>query len=79
MSAPEPEPPDARIGVLVMAHGTPPTLDDLEAFVTELRRGRPAEPELLAELERRYVAIGGTSPLAERTRWHADALAACAR
>lgn len=66
---------DSKIGVLVMAHGTPPTLDDLEDFVTELRRGRPAEPELLAELERRYVAIGGTSPLAERTRWHTDALA----
>ena len=74
MSAPETA-PDSKIGVLVMAHGTPPTLGDLEDFVTELRRGRRAEPELLAELERRYVAIGGTSPLAERTRWHADALA----
>ena len=47
---------NAEIGVLVMAHGTPPSLDDLEAFVTEIRRGRPAEPELLAELERRYVS-----------------------
>jgi protoporphyrin/coproporphyrin ferrochelatase len=57
-----------------MAHGTPATLDDLEDFVTELRRGRPPEPHLLTELERRYLAIGGTSPLAERTRWHADSL-----
>lgn len=57
-----------------MAHGTPATLDDLESFVTELRRGRPPDPQLLAELERRYLAIGGTSPLAERTRWHADSL-----
>jgi ferrochelatase len=66
--------PGQRIGVLVMAHGTPAKLDDLEDFVTELRRGRPPEPHLLAELERRYLAIGGTSPLAERTRWHADSL-----
>ena len=58
-----------------MAHGTPHDLDELEAFVTEIRRGRPPEPQLLAELERRYVAIGGTSPLAERTRWHADSIA----
>ena len=62
-------------GVLVMAHGTPHDLDELERFVTEIRRGRPPEPQLLAELERRYVAIGGTSPLAERTRWHADSIA----
>jgi protoporphyrin/coproporphyrin ferrochelatase len=68
------ESPGQKIGVLVMAHGTPATLDDLEDFVTELRRGRPPEPHLLAELERRYLAIGGTSPLAERTRWHADSL-----
>ena len=58
-----------------MAHGTPHDLDELERFVTEIRRGRPPEPQLLAELERRYVAIGGTSPLAERTRWHADSIA----
>jgi protoporphyrin/coproporphyrin ferrochelatase len=58
-----------------MAHGTPASLDDLGGFVTEIRRGRPPEPQLLAELERRYVAIGGISPLAERTRWHADSIA----
>ncbi len=61
-------------GVLVMAHGTPANLDDLAGFVTEIRRGRPPEPELLEELQRRYVAIGGISPLAERTRWHAESL-----
>jgi len=61
-------------GVLLMAHGTPPNLDDLAEFVTEIRRGRTPEPELLEELERRYLAIGGTSPLAERSRWHAEAL-----
>jgi ferrochelatase len=55
------------IGVLVMAHGTPPALEDLAAFYTEIRRGNPPSAELLADLERRYRAIGGTSPLNERT------------
>jgi ferrochelatase len=57
-----------RVGVLVMAHGTPATPADIEPFYTSIRRGRPPTPELLAELVGRYEAIGGTSPLAERTR-----------
>jgi ferrochelatase len=60
------------IGVVVMAHGTPHTLDDLPAFYTEIRRGSPPPAELLADLERRYQAIGGTSPLNERTAAQVD-------
>jgi protoporphyrin/coproporphyrin ferrochelatase len=56
-----------RVGVLVMAYGTPRRLDDVEAYYTEIRRGRPPSAEQLAELVRRYEAIGGLSPLAERT------------
>jgi ferrochelatase len=59
---------DARTGVLVMAHGTPRTLEEIPAFYTEIRRGRPPSVEQLAELESRYRAIGGTSPLNEITR-----------
>lgn len=62
------------IGVLVMAYGTPATPDDLEAYYTHVRRGRPPTPELLAELRSRYDAIGGTSPLLERTRAQAAGL-----
>ena len=54
-------------GVLVMAYGTPTTPDDVVAYYTRIRHGRPPTPELLADLTRRYAAIGGTSPLAERT------------
>lgn len=50
-----------------MAHGTPASPDEIEAFYTRIRRGRPPTPELLADLRRRYEAIGGTSPLAART------------
>lgn len=61
------------IGVVVMAYGTPATPDDVEAYYTHIRRGRPPSPEQLADLRRRYDALGGTSTLAARTR---DQLAA---
>jgi ferrochelatase len=62
------------VGVLVMAHGTPANTEEIEAFYTRIRRGRPPEPAQLAELTARYDAIGGTSPLAARTRDQVDAL-----
>jgi protoporphyrin/coproporphyrin ferrochelatase len=63
------------IGVLVMAYGTPTTRDDVEAYYTRIRHGRAPSPELLADLVRRYDAIGGTSPLAARTAAQVQALA----
>jgi protoporphyrin/coproporphyrin ferrochelatase len=57
----------APTGVLVLSHGTPTSRDDLERFYTAIRHDRAPTPELLADLRRRYDAIGGTSPLAERT------------
>ena len=62
-------------GLVVMAYGTPSSPGEVEAYYTHIRRGRPPTPEQLADLERRYAAIGGVSPLAERTRDQADALA----
>ena len=55
------------VGVLVMAHGTPSSPEGIESFYTRIRRGHPPTPELLADLTRRYLAIGGVSPLTERT------------
>jgi ferrochelatase len=52
----------------MMAHGTPASPDQIAAFYTRIRRGRPPDAAQLAELEGRYRAIGGVSPLAERTR-----------
>ena len=57
----------APVGVVVMAYGTPRGPDDVEAYYTHIRRGRPPTSDQLADLRRRYDAIGGTSPLAERT------------
>lgn len=62
---------DARagaIGVLVMAYGTPASVDDVPAYYTHIRRGRPPTDEQLADLVARYEAIGGVSPLLARTR-----------
>ncbi|MFN8039602.1 MAG: protoporphyrinogen oxidase [Acidimicrobiales bacterium] len=57
----------APVGVVVMAYGTPRSPADIEAYYTHIRRGRPPEPAQLADLTARYEAIGGVSPLAERT------------
>ena len=53
--------------VLLMAYGTPARPEDVEAYYTDIRRGRPPTAEQLADLVRRYDAIGGISPLAART------------
>jgi protoporphyrin/coproporphyrin ferrochelatase len=56
-----------RRAVLVMAYGTPLDLSEVEAYYTDIRRGKPPPPELLEELTSRYRAIGGRSPLLEIT------------
>lgn len=63
-------------GVAVMAYGTPASPDDVLAYYTDIRRGRPPTDEQLADLARRYDAIGGISPLAERTEAQRVALQA---
>jgi protoporphyrin/coproporphyrin ferrochelatase len=65
-----------RCGLVVMAYGTPASLDDVEAYYTHIRRGRPPTEAQLAELVGRYEAIGGISPLAARTEAQRAALAA---
>jgi ferrochelatase len=49
--------------VLTIGHGTVDALDDLPAFLAVIRRGHAPPPELVAEVRRRYEAIGGRSPL----------------
>jgi ferrochelatase len=63
-----------RLGLVVMAYGTPRTHDEIADYYTDIRRGRPPTPEQLADLVGRYDAIGGISPLAERTEAQRAAL-----
>ncbi|MCB1249294.1 MAG: protoporphyrinogen oxidase [Acidimicrobiales bacterium] len=63
-------------GALVMAYGSPATLDDVEAYYTHIRRGRPPTEAQLADLRERYEAIGGVTTLTERTAAQRRAIAA---
>lgn len=63
-----------KMGLLVMAYGTPYKEEDIEAYYTHIRRGRPPAPEQLEDLRNRYQAIGGISPLAKITENQANAL-----
>ncbi len=56
-----------KTGVVVMAYGTPGSTEEVEPYYTKIRHGHPPTPELLADLVRRYDAIGGISPLSELT------------
>ncbi len=62
------------IAVLLMAYGSPDSLDDMEAYLLDIRSGRPTSPKLVEEIRERYTRIGGRSPLLELTRRQASAL-----
>ena len=62
--------------VILMAHGTPESLDQMPEYLTRVRGGRPPSPELIEEMTRNYAAIGGRSPLTDVTRAQAAALEA---
>lgn len=64
-----------KIGLLVMAYGTPYQKEDIISYYTAIRHGRRPSDAQIADLERRYEAIGGLSPLAKLTREQADELA----
>ena len=64
------------VGVVLMAYGTPSHPEQIEAYYTDIRRGRPPTPEALADLTARYAAIGGVSPLAALTAAQRDAIQA---
>jgi ferrochelatase len=65
---------DSPIAVILMAYGTPRTLDDVEAYFTHIRRGRRPSDEELEDLRERYRRIGGASPLREVTEAQARGL-----
>lgn len=56
------------VAVLLMAYGSPDTLDDVEPYYTHIRGGRVPAPELIEELRERYRLVGGTTPLLEISR-----------
>ncbi|MGN1401441.1 MAG: ferrochelatase [Bacillus sp. (in: firmicutes)] len=63
-----------KMGLLVMAYGTPYNENDIERYYTHIRHGRKPSEEHLEDLKGRYKAIGGISPLAEITEKQAKGL-----
>jgi ferrochelatase len=61
-------------GVLLLAHGAPERVEDVESYLSFVRGGRPGSPQVLEEVRHRYAAIGGSSPLLHWTREQAAAL-----
>jgi protoporphyrin/coproporphyrin ferrochelatase len=64
----------SKCGVLLMAHGTPSSMDEMAEYLRLVRGGRPASDELIAEMRHNYEAIGGRSPLTDITLAQAEAL-----
>ena len=61
--------------VLLLAHGAPERLEDVDEYLGYVRGGRPTVPAIVEEVRHRYAAIGGASPLTRWTRTQAEALA----
>jgi ferrochelatase len=64
--------------VLLLAHGAPERLEDIDEYLERIRSSRPgAGPtpaQVVQEVKHRYAAIGGSSPLLQWTRRQADSL-----
>lgn len=67
--------PHQHTGVLLLAHGSPNTVDEVPDFLLRVTGGRPLPPEVIEEVKHRY-AIVGHSPLTEITLKQGELLAA---
>lgn len=56
-----------KIGLLLMAYGTPRSKEEIEPYYTHIRRGRKPPQELLDDLTARYESVGGVNRFAEIT------------
>ena len=65
---------ETRTAVVLMAYGTPRSPAEILPYYTDIRRGSPPSDEQLAHLVGRYDAIGGLSPLTERTEAQRNAV-----
>ena len=63
------------LGVLLLAHGAPERVEDVEVYLNYVRGGRPGSAHVVEEVKLRYATIGGSSPLLAWARRQAGALA----
>jgi ferrochelatase len=60
--------------VVLMAYGSPAEIDDIPAYLADIREGKPVSAHAVEELKERYRRIGGRSPLDELTEAQRAAL-----
>lgn len=61
----------SKTAVLLLAHGTPETLEDIPAYLKNVTSGRPVPEEVVKEVQHRYGLIG-RSPLTDITMQQAE-------
>lgn len=59
--------PKTKTAVILLAYGGPDSLDDIPAYLFDIRGGRPTPQLLIDEITERYRLIGGRSPLLDIT------------
>src|SRR5579863_9262017 len=57
----------AKRAVLLLAHGTPETVEQIPEYLRNVVSGRPLPPSVIEEIQHRYALIGH-SPLTEITQ-----------
>jgi protoporphyrin/coproporphyrin ferrochelatase len=60
--------------VVLMAYGSPSEIDDIPAYLADIREGKPVSERAVEELKERYRRIGGRSPLDDHTESQRAAL-----
>lgn len=61
--------------VILMAYGSPRSLDEVGDYLAQVRGGRGSSPDEIEHLKQRYQRVGGQTPLLQITNSQADALA----
>src|SRR5579871_2632910 len=64
----------ARTAVLLLAHGTADSVDDIPEYMRHVTGGRPIPPQVIEEVRHRYSLIGH-SPMNEITARQGELLA----
>ncbi len=63
-----------KLAVLLMAYGSPNSLDEVGEYLTQIRGGREPTAAEIERLKERYRQVGGKTPLLEITRQQSRAL-----
>ena len=68
-------PASKKTAVLLLAHGSPDSVEDIPEFLLQVTRGRPVPSEVVEEVKHRYGLIG-RSPLTDLTMRQGNLLSA---